>query len=77
MSSPDEHIDRGIKYKQLILFWDYYGVVVLLHVWLKPMECRLYQKYFLPYVNLYIKYIKHFALWIKLLNFSIKVIVHN
>ena len=22
------------------------------------MECRLYQKYFLPYVNLYIKYIK-------------------
>ena len=26
------------------------------------MECRLYQKYFLPYVNLYIKYIKHFAL---------------
>ena len=41
------------------------------------MECRLYQKYFVPYVNLYIKYIKHFALWIKLLNFSIKVIVHN
>lgn len=29
MSSPDEHIDRGIKYKQLILFWDYYSVVVL------------------------------------------------
>ena len=26
------------------------------------MECHLYQKYFLPYVNLYIKYIKHFAL---------------
>ena len=26
------------------------------------MECRLYQKYYLPYVNLYIKYIKHFAL---------------
>ena len=26
------------------------------------MECRLYQKYFLPYVNLYVKYIKHFAL---------------
>ena len=22
---------------------------------LKTMECRLYQKYFLPYVNLYIK----------------------
>ena len=29
MSSPDEHIDRGIKYKQLILFWDYYSAVVL------------------------------------------------
>ena len=26
------------------------------------MECRLYQKYFLSYVNLYIKYIKYFAL---------------
>lgn len=38
MSSPDEHIDRGIKYKQLILFWDYYSVVVLLHVWLKPAK---------------------------------------
>ena len=32
MSSPDEHIDRGIKYKQLILFRDYYSIVVLLHV---------------------------------------------
>ena len=29
---------------------------------LQTMECRLYQKYFLPCVNLYIKYIKHFAL---------------
>ena len=38
MSSPDEHIDRGIKYKQLILFSDYYSVVVLLHVWLKPAK---------------------------------------
>ena len=26
------------------------------------MECRLYQKYFLPFVNLYLKYLKHFAL---------------
>ena len=25
----------------------------------ETMECRLYQKNFLPYVNLYIKYIKH------------------
>lgn len=38
MSSPDEHIDRGIKYKQLILFRDYYSIVVLLHVWLKPAK---------------------------------------